>query len=158
MIEAKFDALAIDLKTNDYVILIKCSNDYSVVPIWIGNAEAFSIAIALEGIKPPRPLTHDLTKDIITAMGGKLTRVVITGIRENTYYALLHIQRGEIEEYVIDSRPSDAIALALRTECQIFISGEIASYDLDNPTDDVSIRLSDRIRKIEPEEMLGFLE
>jgi len=108
MIKVEFDCLAVDLKTGDHVMLIKRTDNSKIIPIWIGSYEAFSIALVLTGVKPPRPLTHDLTLDIIEAMGGKVTSIVISGIKENTYYALLHIERGDVENYVIYARPSDS--------------------------------------------------
>ncbi|RKZ31483.1 hypothetical protein DRQ33_07045 [bacterium] len=156
MLKGEFDSLAMDLKTGDYVMLIRRNNDERLIPIWIGSYEAFSIALGLTGVQPPRPLTHDLILNIIEAIGGEITSIVITGIRENTYFALIHIDRGEVESYVIDARPSDSTALAIRAGCPIFVSEEIESFDLDNPTDDLSKEFSERLRKITPEELIGF--
>ncbi|MCD6595813.1 bifunctional nuclease family protein [bacterium] len=156
MIKVEFDCLAVDLKTGDHVMLIKRTDNSKIIPIWIGSYEAFSIALALTGVKPPRPLTHDLTLDIIEAMGGKVTSIVISGIKENTYYALLHIERGDVENYVIDARPSDSTAIALRAKCPIFASKDIGSFDLENPTDELEKEFADRLRKIKPEELIGF--
>ena len=156
MIKAEFDCLAVDLKTGDHVMLIRRTDNSKIIPIWIGSYEAFSIALALTGVKPPRPLTHDLTLDIVEAMGGKVSSIVISGIKENTYYALLHIERGEVETYVIDARPSDSTAIALRAKCPIFVSEDIGAFDLDNPDDELSKEFANRLRKIKPEELIGF--
>jgi len=156
MVLGEFAYLGIDVKTNDFVMVLRRKDNNRQLPIWIGNAEAFSIALALSGIKPPRPLTHDLIVDILTALGANLSKVVITGIRDNTYYALLHIDRGEAETYIVDARPSDSIALALRTKCQIIISDDMDTYDLEIPETQVEKELSQRIRKIEPQEMIGY--
>lgn len=156
MVLAEFDGLALDKKSGDTVMLLKKTSDSTIVPIWIGGFEAFSIALALAGIKPPRPLTHDLLLDVIEAMGGKLTRVVISGLKEGVYYALIHIDRGDIETYVVDARPSDSVALALRANCPIYVAEEIPSVDLENPREDYEKELVERFRKIEPDELVGL--
>ncbi len=156
MILAEFEGLALDAKTGDDVMLIKRTDNGTIVPIWIGSFEAFSIAIALAGVKPPRPLTHDLMLDIIEAMGGKVSRVVITGLKENTFYALIHIDRGDVETYVIDARPSDSIALAVRAGCAIYVSPELPTFDLENPESERDKQVAERLKKIDPEQLLDF--
>ena len=156
MIAGKFAYLGIDVKTNDFVVVLERSDNRRQLPIWIGNAEAFAIALVSAGIMPPRPMTHDLLLDVITALGAKLARVVISGLKEKTFYALLHIERGETETYVIDARPSDSIALALRAKCEILMADDIETFDIEFPESDVEKELANRIRKVEPQEMIGF--
>lgn len=90
------------------------------LPIWIGNAEARSIALEMEALRSPRPNTHDLARDLIHGLDAEVTRVVVTELREGTYYALLHLQSGG-RSVPIDARPSDAIAIALRAHAPIFV-------------------------------------
>lgn len=156
MVEVEFEYLSIDVKTNDFVIILRRRDNGRQLPIWIGSAEAFSIAIAMVGIEPPRPMTHDLLIDVVTALGAKLARVVISGLRDSTFYALLHIERGDVETYVVDARPSDSIALALRAKCDIIMSDDIETFNLEFPDNETEKELSERLRKVEPQEMIGF--
>jgi bifunctional DNase/RNase len=95
-----------------------------MLPIWVGKAEASSISLALEKVAPPRPMTHDFMKSYLDAFDAKVISVVITDLNENTYFAKIHLMYGD-SEYAVDSRPSDAIALALRTEAPIFASESV---------------------------------
>lgn len=155
LVSGAFGALALDTKSNSFVMLIKRRDTNTQIPIWIGHFEAWSIAIALAGIKPPRPQTHDLLLDVIHATGARLEKVVITGIRESTYFALLYITK-DIETYVVDSRPSDAVALALREECPIELSADIDSFNFDSPSTPEEEQLAQQIRPINPNELLGI--
>jgi bifunctional DNase/RNase len=103
-----------------YALILREVQGSRRLPIIIGQAEAQSIALEMEGIKPPRPLTHDLMKNIITAFGGELTDVVIDDLRDGTFFAKLNIDNQQI-----DSRPSDAIALAVRYGVQIFVAAPV---------------------------------
>lgn len=120
MVEVQVVNVAIDLKTKMPVIVLQEKKGEKTLPIWIGLFEAQAIALALENIKPPRPLTHDLAKSLIEKLRGKVDRVVINDLRNNTFYARI-IMRQNGENFQIDSRPSDAIALALRLKVPIFI-------------------------------------
>ncbi len=124
MIEVKVAKLGIDVNSKIPVIILKEKVGEKSLPIWIGLFEAQAIAFALEKVKPPRPLTHDLAKLLIEKLDGKLDRVVISDVINNTYYAHLFIQRNR-ENFQVDSRPSDAIALALRFKAPIFINETI---------------------------------
>jgi hypothetical protein len=125
MREAEVKALLIDPMSNSPVVLLKDRNSSKAMPIWIGEAEAMSIALELQGQAFPRPLAHDLLKRILEALGGTLERVVISSIQDGTYYATLHVRtvQGEVQE--IDARPSDSIALALRTRSPLYIADEV---------------------------------
>lgn len=121
----KMDISGIAIDNNNMPLVILKGND-TVLPIWIGMVEAQSILFALEGIVPPRPLTHDLLKSIIEQMGAKLERIVITAIHNNIYFARLQLSfHDDIIE--IDSRPSDAIVLALRLSSPIYVSEHVLS-------------------------------
>ena len=113
-------ALIVDPIANMPVVILRDAEDKSFLPIWVGVFEANAIALQLEGIKTPRPMTHDLLRATIAMMGGVLEHVVITKLEENTYFAELHLA-VEGRPIVVDSRPSDAIALALRTSSPVFV-------------------------------------
>ncbi len=118
-IEMVVAGLTIDPVNNSPIVLLREKDGTQVVPIWIGAVEASAIAFELEGVKLPRPMTHDLLKAAIEALGGEVSRVVVVDLRENTYYAIIMVDhKGRSVE--IDSRPSDAIALALRTQAPVF--------------------------------------
>ncbi|MCD6123925.1 bifunctional nuclease family protein [bacterium] len=156
MVEGELAYLALDRKSGAIAMLLRRRDNNLLLPIWIGNPEAYSIAMALAGIKPPRPMTHDLIVDILSAINAKLSRVVITGLKNETFYALLHIDRGETETYVIDARPSDSIALAVRTGCPIFLSEDMQYFDLDNPKTPLEQELSQILSRLSPDELIGF--
>lgn len=126
MIELKIKGVSIDTTGNFFVLLID-DTDANVLPIGIGHLEAQSIAMPIEGVRLPRPMTHDLLKSTIEALGGQAKKIVITSIEKDTYYAELHIvQNGE--DIVIDSRPSDAIALALRCDIPIYMKLQLIEF------------------------------
>jgi len=124
LIEVDVVNVAIDVKSKMPVIVLKEKNGSKTLPIWIGLFEAQSIALAMENVKPPRPLTHDLAKSLIEKLKGKVDRVVINDLRHNTFYARILIRQNG-ESIQVDSRPSDAIALALRLKVPIFIEEEV---------------------------------
>src|SRR5687767_4065179 len=119
MIEVTVARLGLDSSTNSYVVILQEKGGERLLPIWIGQPEAESIAVQINNIKRERPLTHDLCKNLIIGLGGVLSRVQITKVQKSTYYAELHIQRGD-NIVQIDARPSDGIAVALRLAAPIF--------------------------------------
>lgn len=124
MRQMKVDKLGIDLLTHDPVVILKDLDGKRFLPILIGPFEATAIALALEGAAVPRPLTHDLMKTVLETMDAKLEQVVISDIRDATFFAKLVVRtNGELQE--IDARPSDGIALALRMSAPIYISDKI---------------------------------
>lgn len=120
LVKMKVEGLLFDPRSSMYILLLKEMDGNSTLPIWIGKPEADSIALALGGVMTPRPLTHDLVKNILGGLKIKLNRVVITEILDNTYYALLYLADGK-KEVSVDSRPSDAVAVALRANAPIFV-------------------------------------
>lgn len=124
LLEVKVSNLAIDPTTNNPVVLLKSSELDGFLPIWIGHAEASAIAMELAGKKFSRPLTHDLLKTVIEGMGAIVTKVIVTEIQENTFYAKVYLSR-EDDVLAIDARPSDSIALALRATAPIFVEKEL---------------------------------
>ncbi len=119
MLKATVENLGVDPNTGGVVVLLRAENG-KLLPIWIGALEGQNIAIALAGEKPPRPLTPDLLLSVLEVLGGKLERVEITELKDNTFYARLIINARGME-YEIDARPSDAIALALRAGAPILV-------------------------------------
>ncbi len=113
--------LMFDPYNNAYIVILKDEEHSEMLPIWIGKSEASAISLALENIAAPRPMTHDLMKALLDLVDAKVISVVITDLNENTYYAKIHLMYSD-SEYTIDSRPSDAIALALRANAPIFAS------------------------------------
>lgn len=116
--------LMFDPYNNAYIVILRDETQSEMLPIWIGKPEASAISLAMERITPPRPMTHDFMKAYLDAANAKVISVVITDLNENTYFAKIHLMHGD-SEYTIDSRPSDAIALALRTEAPIFVNESV---------------------------------
>jgi bifunctional DNase/RNase len=125
MVRVLLRAVRVDLQSNTPVLLLQeTEGEGRTLPIFIGSPEATAIAYALQGVVMPRPLTHDLMKDVLDALGIAIEHVVITELRSSTYYAELHLVRGA-ERTVVSSRPSDAVALAVRTESPLFVADEL---------------------------------
>ncbi len=125
MREVEIKALLVDPYQNTPVVLLKDQSSDKVVPIWIGTPEATAIAIALQQREFPRPLTHDLLQSVLETLGGELDMVVIDHIEDSTYFATLVVRDREGEVHEIDARPSDSIALALRTGSPIYVAEEV---------------------------------
>lgn len=124
LVEMKVEGLLFDPRSNMYILLLKEINGPGTLPIWIGKPEADSIALTLGKVVTPRPLTHDLVKNIADGLKVRITRVVVTEIVDNTYYAVIHMSDGK-KETLIDSRPSDAVAVALRVNAPILVEDSI---------------------------------
>jgi bifunctional DNase/RNase len=136
VIEVRVAHLGLDKTSNTPVVILQEQNGERVLPIWIGPAEASAIAMELAGMKFARPLTHDLLKQVIVGLGADLRKVIITRVQDNTYFAELHIYRGDTI-IQIDARPSDSIALALRLKAPILTSEtllELTSVDTSDGT------------------------
>lgn len=124
LIEMNVEGLLFDPRSSMYILLLKEIEGDGRLPIWIGKPEADSIALALGKVVTPRPLTHDLIKNITDGLKVRITKIIVTEILENTYYALICLNDGK-KETLVDSRPSDAIAVALRSNAPIFIEESI---------------------------------
>jgi uncharacterized protein len=124
MIEVVVSRLGLDSATNSYVVVLQERGGTRLLPIWIGQPEAESIVRHMHSVKNVRPLTHDLVRNLILGMGAQLRRVQITRVEKSTYFAELHIQRGDTLVHV-DARPSDSIAIALRLSSPIFAAEEL---------------------------------
>jgi bifunctional DNase/RNase len=119
-VEMTIRGLLIDPVTNSPIVILKDVAGDSVLPIWVGVYEANAIALEMEKVSTPRPMTHDLIKNVLTGLETQVHKVVVTELREDTFYAVIWLERGG-EVISIDSRPSDALALALRVDCPIFV-------------------------------------
>ena len=123
-VEMKIRGLMMDPSANTPIIILKDVNSESMLPIWVGHFEANAIAVEIEKLASQRPMTHDLMKNIIWELGATIRRIVITHLLDNTFYAVIElVKNGEV--VVVDSRPSDAIALALRADCPIYVDDEV---------------------------------
>lgn len=122
--EVRIRGLMMDPVTNMPIVVLKDVESDALVPIWVGIFEANAIALEIEKTTMPRPMTHDLLANLIRTLDGEVRRVVITELRDDVYYALIWMER-EGELISLDARPSDALALALRTDCPIFLSGQV---------------------------------
>ncbi|MGA2857814.1 MAG: bifunctional nuclease family protein [Candidatus Sulfotelmatobacter sp.] len=119
-IEMTIRGLLMDPVTNSPIVILKDVAGDTVLPIWVGVYEANAIALEMEKVSTPRPMTHDLIKNVLTGLETQVHKVVVTELREDTFYAVIWLERGG-EVISIDSRPSDALALALRVDCPIFV-------------------------------------
>lgn len=127
IVEVKVASLGIDSSTQSPIVILKEKEGERYLPIWIGPSEASAIATELAGVKFSRPLTHDLMKNLVRALHGELTQIVIGALKNNTYYAQVFVQNGE-DVVSIDARPSDSIALALRLHAPIFAAEDLLDH------------------------------
>jgi bifunctional DNase/RNase len=123
-IEVRIRGLMMDPSTNMPIVVLKDVGSDTVMPIWVGIFEANAIAIEIEKVSAPRPMTHDLARNLLRNMNAQLEKIVITELRDDTFFAVLWIRQDD-ELITMDARPSDAIALALRADCPIFVSEQV---------------------------------
>jgi bifunctional DNase/RNase len=124
-IEVKIRALMMDPNSGTPIIILKDVQSDTMLPIWVGAYEANAIALEIEKIAPPRPMTHDLLRNLIIQLGVQVERVVVTRLQDNTFFAEIEMRNSDGNLMRLDSRPSDAIALALRADCPIFVDMEV---------------------------------
>jgi hypothetical protein len=124
IIEVRIRGLMMDPSTSMPIVVLKDVASETVMPIWLGIFEANSIALEIEKVAAPRPMTHDLTRNLIRNLNARLERVVISELKDDTFYATLWLQQGD-EPLVLDARPSDALALALRADCPIYVTDDV---------------------------------
>jgi uncharacterized protein len=123
-VEMKIRGLMMDPVTNMPIVILKDSGGDAVLPIWVGIYEANAIALEIEKVSTPRPMTHDLIKNVLTGLDAQVKKVVVTELRDDTFFAVIWLEReGRIIS--VDSRPSDALAVALRLDCPIFVDDEV---------------------------------
>src|SRR6202051_1825117 len=123
-VEMKIRGLMMDPVSNMPIVLLKDVGSDTVLPIWVGVYEANAIALEIEKVSTPRPMTHDLIKSVLTGLDALVHKVVVTELKDDTFYAVIWLER-EGHVISIDSRPSDALALALRVDCPIFVEDEV---------------------------------
>jgi len=139
LVEVKIGALIMDPNSNSPIVVLKGVDSDTILPIWVGAFEANAIALEIEKIVPQRPMTHDLIRNLITEIGYKVVRVIITDLRENTFYALIELADENGKIVSLDARPSDAIALALRSDCAIFAEQKVLDISAASSNTDASI-------------------
>ena len=152
-VEMKVSGLTIDPLTNTPIVILKDLEGKRAVPIWIGLFEASAIATELEKISFSRPMTHDLIRDLLKILDAKVLKIEIVDLRNNTFFACIHLNRNG-DTLIVDSRPSDAIALALRVNCPIFIDEKVIekSRNID------FAKKVDELDRKKTEELKEFLE
>jgi uncharacterized protein len=154
-IEMTIKGLMVDPITNMPIIILRDADGQRVLPIWVGIFEANAIALQMENISTPRPMTHDLLRNVIEDLSGHITKVVVSDLRDNTFYALIYVDTGS-DTVAIDARPSDAIALALRAQAPIFVEESVIdnAKGVDFSTDKAdSERLQKWLESLDPEEL-----
>jgi bifunctional DNase/RNase len=157
LVEMSIRGLMIDPITNMPIVILKDADDQRTLPIWVGPVEANAIAIQMENITTPRPMTHDLLVRVMADLGATLDRVVVADLSENTFYAQLVLRRAE-GVVVVDARPSDALALALRTKARVFVSEHVLdrAQSLDTSAEQANQeRLQRWLESLDPDD-LGY--
>jgi bifunctional DNase/RNase len=157
LVEMSVKGLMVDPVTNMPIVILRDAENQRVLPIWVGPVEANAIALQIENIAPPRPMTHDLLRNLVIEMGATLVRVIIADLRENTFYAYLELHRGG-EVQMLDARPSDAIALAIRAKAPVFVDTRVLeqarSVDVSSEQADQE-RLTRWLESLDPDD-LGY--
>src|SRR5664279_1055375 len=154
-VEMKIRGLMMDPVSNMPIVLLKDVGSDTVLPIWVGVYAAKAIALEIEKVNTPRPMTHDLIKNVLTGLDALVHKVVVTELKDDTFYAVIWLER-EGQVVSIDSRPSDALALALRVDCPIFVEDEVlkSSKNAGNSTDKVSNEeLRKRLENLKDDDM-----
>ena len=154
-IEMTIKGLMVDPITNTPIVILRDSDGQRVLPIWVGIFEANAIALQIENVATPRPMTHDLLRNVIQDLKATVDRIVVCDVQDNTYYALIYVTRNG-ETMAIDARPSDAIALALRTRAPIFVEETVIDHakTVDFATDKPdSERLHKWLESLDPEDL-----
>ena len=157
LVEMSVKGLMVDPVTNMPIVILRDAENQRVLPIWVGPVEANAIALQIENIAPPRPMTHDLLRNLLAELGATLSRVIIADLRENTFYAYLELHRGG-EVQLLDARPSDAIALAIRTKAPVYVDTKVLdqarSVDVSSEQADQE-RLQRWLESLDPDD-LGY--
>lgn len=155
MIEVNIDSIRVSLLSQNRIVVLKEENSERFLPIWIGPFEADAITLQLQGMEAPRPLTHDLLRSVIETLGGEVIHIMISSLERNTYFARIVLDvNGDTVE--VDSRPSDAIALAVRVQAPIYVAEEVMEQAGLQPEEEMSIGEPETRREVtESEEDLG---
>ena len=150
-IEFKIKGLIMDPLTNSPMVILQETTSDTLLPIWVGIFEANAIALQIEKVDMPRPMTHDLIKGLLAHLDVKVSKIVVTELKDNTFYAVIYLDVGG-KIVMVDSRPSDAIALALRTDSPIFVTDEVLSKSTTSAAGSLSAD------KNSPEDIRNWLE
>jgi bifunctional DNase/RNase len=154
-IRMQIKGLMLDPSSKLPIVILRDDDSRYLLPIWIGVFEANAIALRVEEIETPRPMTHDLLQSALTEVGVEVEKVLISDLQENTFFALIYLRHNG-KEFTLDSRPSDAIALALRAEAPIFVMPEVLhnakSLDMADSLEDED-RLKKWLEDVDPEEL-----
>ncbi len=141
MIEVKIESVRVSLMSQNRVVVLREEGGQRLIPIWIGPYEADAITLQLQGMEVPRPLTHDLLKNVIETLGAEVIHIIISGLEKNTYFARIVLDvDGDTME--IDSRPSDAIALAVRTSAPIYVADEVMEHAGMQPEEELDLGMA----------------
>ncbi len=144
-VEVRFRGLTLDPATSTPILVLKDIASETVMPIWVGIFEANAIALEIEKVALPRPMTHDLTRNIMRHLNARLERVVISELKDDSFFATLWLLQGD-EPLVLDARPSDAIALALRADCPIYVTEEVMQAAKLNTTGPAEGQAAEQLR------------
>ncbi|MBX7172954.1 MAG: bifunctional nuclease family protein [Pyrinomonadaceae bacterium] len=144
-VEVKVGALIMDPNSNTPIVVLKGVDGEAILPIWVGAYEANAIALEIEKIVSPRPMTHDLLRNIITELKCQVEKILVSDLLDNTFYAIIEIKDIEGNIISIDARPSDAIALALRTDCPIFVAKKV--LDISNASTSLQPKLDEEFEE-----------
>lgn len=154
-IEVRIRGLMMDPATNMPIVVLKDVASEAVMPIWVGTFEANAIAIEIEKMAVPRPMTHDLARNLMRHLNAELERVVINQLKDDTFYAVLWLRQGD-EPVALDARPSDAIALALRADCPIYVTEQVlqsAKLSTSGPPDPTAAQLRGWLEGLNDEDL-----
>jgi len=154
-IEMTIKGLMVDPITNMPIIILRDKDGQRVLPIWVGVFEANAIALQIENVTTPRPMTHDLLKNVIQDLRGRIEKIVVSDLKENTFYALIYLTVGG-EMMAVDARPSDAIALALRARAPIFVEEKVIDHAKTSdlvPEKGETERLQKWLESLDPDDM-----
>lgn len=146
-VEVKVGALIMDPNSNTPIVVLKGVDSESILPIWVGAYEANAIALEIEKIVPQRPMTHDLLRNVVTELKCQVKRIVVSDLVDNTFYAIIEVAEGGGDTISIDARPSDAIALALRADCPIFVAQKV--LDISNSSTSINSKFESELDDVE---------
>jgi len=141
IVAVRVERVTLDTSSNRFIVILKDDTYHRWLPIVVGPAEAQAIALELENVTPPRPMTHDLMKNLLNSLKANISRVIVSDLKENTYYAVIDLRRNGTQTHV-DARPSDAIAIALRTNAPIFVDEKVMQ----------KAAISEDLESVEPKE------
>jgi bifunctional DNase/RNase len=154
-LRVEIKGLMLDPSSNVPIVILRDVQSHLFLPIWIGVFEANAIALRIEGVEPPRPMTHDLLRSVLEGLGGQVEKIVISDLKESTFFAVIHVRQNG-SAVPIDARPSDAIALALRTDAPIFVLRSVLdkaqAVDLASQVTDED-KLKKWLEEISPDEL-----